>query len=169
MAPPSKPSRLLRLPRSLRVQVSLALLVAAAMCAYVAGYFSGQELASTYRANAEGVLGGAARSFKSHVKPADLDSPSEMRRRLGRIQKLDPNLSAVLVFGDRRPDAAVGSQRISRPDDPVTERVRETGSPALRERRNAGVHHLTRTERIGRGRKPAAALWLATTSAPRTR
>ena len=52
-----------RFVRTLRFQVSVALLVAAALCAFAAGRYSGSELAASYHEGADRLLASATKSF----------------------------------------------------------------------------------------------------------
>lgn len=151
--------------RSLRFQVSIALLVAAALCAFAAGRFSGQELADSYRDSADRVLVGASKSFASSFDPSDLGSQSRLRARLEDLRRLDPNLDGAIVLRARargpRAIARAGPQPPSPADVEAARRVLATGSPVRGEQRSDGSHLAVRTEALVQRGKPVAALWLA--------
>ena len=150
--------------RSLRFQVSIALLVAAALCAYAAGKFSGQELAGSYRDGADRVLVGASRSFAGGFNPSDLGSRSRLTTRLADLRRLDPNLDGAIVLraGARGPRAIAraGPQTPSPADLDAARRVLATGAPVRGEQRSDESHLALRTEALVQAGKPVAALWL---------
>ena len=63
MSESSKPTPRREALRKLRVQVSLALVVAAGLCAYVANKSSGDELAGAYKETGDAVLATVSQSF----------------------------------------------------------------------------------------------------------
>ena len=150
--------------RSLRFQVSIALLVGAALCAYAAGRFSGQELAGSYRDSADSLLAGASKSFASGFDPSDLGSRSQLTARLEDLRRLDPNLDGAIVLraGARGPRAVAraGPQPPSPIDVEAARRVLATGAPVRSEQRSDGTHLAVRTEALVQRGKPVAALWL---------
>lgn len=150
--------------RSLRFQVSIALLVAAALYAFAAGKFSGQELADSYRDSADRLLAGASKSFAGGFEPSELESRSRLTARLEDLRRLDPNLDGAIVFGagprGPQPVARVGPLPPSSNDVKAARRVLSNGAPTRGEQRSDGTHLAVRTEHLGKGGGPVAALWL---------
>ena len=136
------------------------LLLAAALCAYAAGYFSGQELSSAYRENAREVLAGAARTFEGST-PTELRSPANLQRSLAQVRRQNPDLSGAIVLtngaGAPRVIAKDGPTQPSRPGLRRARRATATGTPAVAEQKAGDSHLLVRTEPLG----PRAALWLS--------
>ncbi|MDQ4049459.1 MAG: diguanylate cyclase, partial [Actinomycetota bacterium] len=102
--------------RSLRVQVSLALLVAAALCAYVASKSSADELAGAYRETGHQVLAAASKSFSAGAGDGQLEQSPSLDRRARGLLRLHPELRWVGVFrsrADGRPElvASAGHAR----------------------------------------------------------
>jgi len=164
MAPAWKPPALPKVIRSLRFQVSIALLVAAALCAFAAGRFSGQELAGSYREGADRVLAGASKSFANEFDPSDLGSRPRLTAQLEELRRLDSNLDGAIVLqaGSRGPRAIAraGPEPPSPADVEAARRVLSTGTPARGEQRSEETHLAVRTESLVQGGKPVAALWL---------
>ncbi len=86
--------------RTLRVQVSLALLVGAAACAWVASDSSGEELAGAYREASAEVLLAVGRGFEQELRraPADADELEQMTEALDERQR---GLARASVVGSR--------------------------------------------------------------------
>ena len=113
MKPPPTPDRRRDVLRSLRVQVSLALLVAAALCAYVASKSSGDELAGAYRETGHQVLATVNQSFSTGGAQLDERSPA-LKRRVESLSRLHPELTWAGVFhaeGAGRPRLVASSGR----------------------------------------------------------
>ena len=86
--------------RTLRVQVSLALLVAAALCAYVASKTSGDELAGAHRETGHQVLEAVSHSFAAGMEGQRLLPSPTVDRRTRALLRLHPELRWVGVYGD---------------------------------------------------------------------
>ena len=84
--------------RKLRVQVSLALLVAAALCAYAASKSSGDELAGVYRETGYQVLATVSRSFSAGSADERLERSPSLERRVKALARLHPEVSWIGVF-----------------------------------------------------------------------
>jgi len=97
--------------RTLRVQVSVALVVAAAVCAVVANKSSGGELAGAYRDAGHGVLTTAGAQFSSSFNPEDLKRGRRLRRDVAALRELHPELvwAAVYAKGQGTPLARSGA------------------------------------------------------------
>jgi diguanylate cyclase (GGDEF)-like protein len=96
--------------RSLRVQVTIALAVAAALCAYLASKSSSDELHGAYRDSAQTLLEDSTNRFENGVSPADLRRPEAIQRDLERLSAVHPELASVAVYrpGSSTPVASVG-------------------------------------------------------------
>jgi diguanylate cyclase (GGDEF)-like protein len=96
--------------RSLRVQVTIALAVAAALCAYLASKSSSDELHGAYRDSAQTLLEDSTNKFENGVSPADLRRPEAIQRDLERLSAVHPELASVAVYrpGSSTPVASVG-------------------------------------------------------------
>ena len=92
---------------SLRVQISVAMLIVAVMCVYVASEKSGNELGGAYRDSAEEMLQAATTSFETRPREAG-STPSDALRELMRSH---PELHSAALYGAGRdsPVASVGS------------------------------------------------------------
>ena len=97
MKPPPEPQRRRDALRSLRVQVSVALLLAAALCAYVASKSSGDELAGAYRETGQQVLATVNQSFSSGEGQLD-ERSTALERRVESLSRLHPELTWAGVF-----------------------------------------------------------------------
>ena len=151
--------------RTLRFKVSVALLIAAALCAFAAGHFSGRELSGSYREGADRLLAAGAKSFASRFSAAELRSPSQLKVELASLRRQDPNLNGALVLR-RGPDGPVpvagsGPRPPSRADLVDARRVLTAGAPVVAERRAGDTHAATRTQALGGDARPTAALWLS--------
>ena len=152
--------------RKLRVQVSLALLVAAALCAYVASKSSGDELAAVYRETGDQVLVTASRSFSADVDGERLVPSPALERRIRALLRLHPELRWIGVFGagrDGRPQLLASS------GDPrgVASAANDAGA-AIRARKRVeseeegeGRHLVTHAAPLRPGTGEAGALALA--------
>jgi diguanylate cyclase (GGDEF)-like protein len=159
--------------RTLRFKVSVALLIAAALCAFAAGNFSGRELSASYRDGAERLLAAGAKSFASGFSPEELRSPSRLEAELAVLRRQDPNLNGAVVVrpGPDGPVAVArsGPRPPSRADLVDARRVLAAGAPVSAERETDSTHAATRTQALGRGSRPGAALWLSYDLAPSDR
>jgi diguanylate cyclase (GGDEF)-like protein len=98
--------------RSLRLQVSVALLVAAAAFAYAASKNTGDELEGAYRDSAEAMLQAATLSFERDLQPDDDAPPGEMHHSLQQLMKGHPELQSGAVY---RPDAVTPMAVVGEP------------------------------------------------------
>src|SRR5918998_3839388 len=89
--------------RSLRFQVSVAMLIVAVVCLYVASWKSGEEIHDAYRDAAQATLKAAAASFAT-------DSHAAPRAALRRLMRNYPELQSASLYrsGRERPVASVG-------------------------------------------------------------
>ncbi len=87
--------------RSLRVQVSIALLVGAALCAYVASKSSDNELAGVYREGGRELLVTAGESFRQDLRISPPVRRQALEAQAQRIRQLHPSIVAVTVWGPR--------------------------------------------------------------------
>ena len=96
--------------RSLRLQVTVALVVAAAACAYVASKSSSDELHGAYRDSARAMLQAAATSFESGSEPVAVEDRALLRGELRRLAVGHPQLQTARVYrpGRESPAASVG-------------------------------------------------------------
>ncbi len=90
--------------------MSIALLVAAAACAYVASKSSGEELDGAYRDSARTVLGGATSRFEGSLSPADLDEPSALADKVRELVMVHPEVTSAAIYapGEAAPVATFG-------------------------------------------------------------
>lgn len=83
---------------TLRVQVSLALLVAAALCAVAANKTSSDELAGAYRVTGDEVLATVTSSFAEGFDASLLQRPAMLQRRVEALSDLHPQLRWATVY-----------------------------------------------------------------------
>jgi len=97
--------------RSLRFQVSVALALAAAACAYVANRSSSEELSGAYRDSARTVLTAAANSFERGLDTDHLARPRDLRADLRDFLDTHTELSSAAIYvpGQAAPAASVGA------------------------------------------------------------
>ncbi len=160
-----------RFVRTLRFQVSVALLVAAALCAFAAGRYSGSELAASYHDGADRLLASATKSFASGFSPAQMRSPAQLTTRLEELRRQDPNLDGAIVVragpNGPVPVARAGHRPASKADLADARRVLATGTPVRGAQKSEGTHLASRTQALtGPGGRPVAALWLGYDLAP---
>lgn len=98
---PKRFARLAGAARSLRVQVSVALLVAAAICAYVAAHSSGRELAGAYRDGGRELLSTAGESFRHDLMEEPGTRPVSLEERARSVRRLHPAIVGGVVWGRR--------------------------------------------------------------------
>ena len=84
--------------RKLRLRVPVALMVAAAACAYVANKASGDELRGSYRETGQQVLATVSEEFQIHVRPGDLRNPQALESKIERLPRLHPELRWVGLY-----------------------------------------------------------------------
>jgi diguanylate cyclase (GGDEF)-like protein len=96
--------------RSLRVQVTIALAVAAAVCAYVASKSSSDELRGAYRDSAQTLLEDSTKSFQNRLSTKDLRRPQALQEKLESLKTVHPELASVAIYrpGSSKPVASVG-------------------------------------------------------------
>ena len=145
MTGPPNPTTRREALRTLRVRVSVALLVAAALCALVAGKSSGGGLADSYRETGDEVMRTVAAGFSKTFRPADLGSPSVLRRQVRTLAGLHDGLRWVGVYSRSSGGARLAAA--SRPDRPLSRRTPADrairGGRAVREEVETGGAHLT--------------------------
>ncbi len=136
--------------RSLRIQVSVALCVGAAVCAYVASHSSGSELAGAYREGGRELLATAGESFRQDLMVQQAGRPVNLRERTQRLRRLHPGIVGAVVWGRR--DARVAPLATSGP-------AALAGSRQVADRaRRAPVKRPTQTEVRADGRHVAVLL-----------
>jgi len=150
---------------TLRVQVSLALAVAASLCAYAANATSSNELAGSYRQTGHEVLATVSRSFSMDFDAALLDRPAAVERRLEELRGLHPQLRRLAVYrrGDdrKRPLAAVGQPSAGgRGALGLAQDAMRSGRPAEAELTTASEHRARRAVPLRAGGRNVAALEL---------
>ena len=101
--------------RSLRLQVCVALTVAAAACAYVASKSSSDELRGAYRDSARDILEVATTAFDRSREPGMLDSEEMLRSQIRALLVAHPELDSVAVYRAGSGDALVSAGQ--RPPD----------------------------------------------------
>jgi diguanylate cyclase (GGDEF)-like protein len=96
--------------RSLRVQVSIALVLAAAVCAAVAGRSSSDELEGAYRDSAAALLGAATATLEARMGPDTVYDPARLSAHLRELSRTHPRLAWIRVYraGELGPAASVG-------------------------------------------------------------
>jgi diguanylate cyclase (GGDEF)-like protein len=157
-------SRLPRFPfsrqslRSLRVQVTIALTVAAALCAFIASKNSSDELHGAYRDSAETLLEDATKRFEKGLS-GDLADPEGLQRDLERLSVAHPELSSVAIYrpGSSKPVAAVGESARGSTELGLVTTALSSGEQASAESRDGDRHdELLATPLGGDGRVEAA-------------
>ncbi len=98
------------------MQVSIALVLAAAACAYVANRSSSDELAGAYRDSAQTLLAAATASFERRLDDTDLERPASLSGDLRELVSLHPELSAAAIYvpGESEAAASAGAATGSR-------------------------------------------------------
>lgn len=125
--------------RSLGLQVSVALLVAAALCAYLAGKSSSDELHGAYRDSARKQLVAAGGSFAGSV--GDPGRSRGLLRDLRAFKRLHPEVASVALYapGESTPSASLGPAGGSG-ELRLVERSVRTGRRASAESLDEGRH-----------------------------
>ncbi len=132
--------------RKLRVQVSLALLVAAALCAFVASKSSGDELAGAYRETGDAVLTAVSKSFTDGLGPRGLDRPDAVRRRIRELSRMHPEIDRLAVYREERGRTRLVADSGEEASPNAAARagaVLRTGRPARAEVNTEGTHLAT--------------------------
>ncbi|MCP9488479.1 MAG: EAL domain-containing protein [Solirubrobacteraceae bacterium MAG38_C4-C5] len=151
-----------RAARSLRVQVSVAILVAAGGCAVVAAQLSGAELEGAYRDGGRQQLISTAQAATAGV--VDAREPNRVRRRLEALMAVDERLHGAAV---RDPRGSVLAFVGTAPGDPtLSRRVTVAGRPAHTASRDGGVDITRVAVPLGDGADGAGTLELSADFAP---
>lgn len=128
---------LARAARSLRVQVSVAILVAAGACAVAAAQLSGAELEGAYRDGGRQQLTSTAHAAAAGVTDAELRDPDRLQRRLSALVDLGGRLHGAAV---RDPSGSViASVGTVSGDRELSRRAVVTGRPEHAADRAGGV------------------------------
>jgi len=140
--------------------VSIALLVAAAACAYVASKSSGDELDGAYRDSARSALGGAASRFEGTLRPADLDEPSALRGRVRELVMTHPEVTSAAIYapGAAAPVATFGAGTGSRAEARLAVDAMSTGEQGAGELREGDRRFELLATPIAVNGRPRAAL-----------
>jgi diguanylate cyclase (GGDEF)-like protein len=126
-----------RAARSLRVQVSVAILVAAGACAVAAAQLSGAELEGAYRDGGRQQLTSTARVAAAGVTDAALRNPDRLQRRLAALVDLGGRLHGAAI---RDPSGSVIASVGAAPGDrELSRRAVVTGRPEHAADRAGGV------------------------------
>jgi diguanylate cyclase (GGDEF)-like protein len=128
--------------RSLRVQVTIALAVAAAVCAYVASKSSSDELHGAYRDSAQTLLVDSTKRFEQGVSTGDLGRPEALQRELERMKAFHPELASVAVYrpGSSTPVASVGESARGSTELGLVTTALSSGEQASAESRDGDRH-----------------------------
>jgi len=150
---------------TLRAQVSLALAVAAALCAFAANATSSKELAGSYRETGDEVLATVSRSFSTDFDASLLDRPAAVERRLAQLRWLHPQLRWLAVYrrGERsgRPLAALGEAAVrGRGSLELARATMRSGQPGAAELTSGSEHSARRAVALRTGGRTVAALEL---------
>jgi HAMP domain-containing protein len=150
--------------RSLRVQVTVALLLAATACAYLASKASSDELTGAYRDAGQEVLSLTGGGFKTDFKPRQLGDVELLRRRAAALEELHPDIGSAAVSWPKRGDLAHLTGTGGPPRDPrLATFVRSAvarNEPARRSVQTGDGHFAERAIPLDGRTKPAAALVL---------
>jgi diguanylate cyclase (GGDEF)-like protein len=128
--------------RSLRLQVTVAVVVAAAACAYVASKNSNDELHGAYRDSARHVLQGVTASFERHYEYGAGEPPGVLQAELRRLLADHTELQSASLYRAGRPTPAAsqgGPHDVRTELRLATEAIR-SGEQASAEAREEGVH-----------------------------
>jgi diguanylate cyclase (GGDEF)-like protein len=122
--------------------VSIALLVAAAACAYVASKSSSDELQGAYRDSAGTLLAAATASFEKGLGPGDLDRPAALRPALRRLLEIHPELGSLTIYarGRSTPVAYAGAGAGDPTQLELAARSIDSGEQESAESRDDGGH-----------------------------
>ncbi len=141
--------------RTLRVQVSIALLVAAAACAYVAAKSSADELAAAYRESGRALLATVERSYADDFDARQLARPEALEHDLRELMRLHPQVVAATVYrGAAGGPSAVAARgpRMLTGDATLAVRAIERRGAVGGETRRGGHHAELRAGALARGR-----------------
>jgi diguanylate cyclase (GGDEF)-like protein len=128
--------------RSLRLQVTLALVVAAAACAYVASKHSNDELQGAYRDSAREMLQGATSSFERGYDWQAPVRPRDLRNGLQALMADHPQLQSASLHrpGRESPAAATGDPVVARTEQELASEAMSSGEQASAESNQDGKH-----------------------------
>ena len=157
-------SRLRVAARSLRWQVSVALLVAAAVCALLAGRLSSEELSGSYRDGADRLLAAAGRHFEGDPRATGLRDRAGLEQRLRSLLEIYPNLRWAGIHraedGRVRSIAAAADRGSRFTSDPRASRAALSGNVLRYDHQVAGRHTAVYVRPIRAGGGEALALEL---------
>jgi diguanylate cyclase (GGDEF)-like protein len=133
VAAPPRPALWKQSLRSLRLQVTVALVVAAAACAYVANRSSSDELHGAYRDSAGTMLQAATTSFERAHEPAT--RPALLLEELRDLMAAHPELQSASVYrpGRAGPVASVGDPAAVRTELRMAVKAMSSGEQASTE------------------------------------
>ena len=122
--------------------MTIALAVAAALCAYVASKSSSDELHGAYRDSAQTLLEDSTKRFESGVSTADLERPETLQRELDRLWVAHPELASAAIYrpGSSTPVASVGQSARGSTELGLVTTALSTGEQASGESRDGGRH-----------------------------
>jgi diguanylate cyclase (GGDEF)-like protein len=128
--------------RSLRLQVTVAVVVAAAACAYVASKNSNDELHGAYRDSARQVLQGVTASFERDYEYDPGRSAAELQAELKRLVADNPEVQSATLYrpGRETPVAQQGGPYDVGAEIPLATEAISSGEQASAETRTGGVH-----------------------------
>jgi diguanylate cyclase (GGDEF)-like protein len=128
--------------RSLRFQVSVALTLAAAACAFIASKSSSDELHGAYRDSAQTLLKVSATSFQKRVTLEDLENPGVLEDELQHVMNVHQELASLGVYraGDSEPIASVGEPAGGPTEFGLVTEALASGETASAESRDDGRH-----------------------------
>jgi diguanylate cyclase (GGDEF)-like protein len=148
--------------RSLRVQVTVVLALAAAACAYIASTSSSDELRGAYRDSAQTLLKASSTTFKRNVSAESLERPAALQSELERLSRAHPELASVAVYraGASKPVASVGDSVGGSTELGLVTQALSSGEQAFAETRDQGRHDELLVTPLG-GNAGADAAWVA--------
>jgi diguanylate cyclase (GGDEF)-like protein len=145
--------------RSLRVQVTVALALGAAACAYIASKSSSDELRGAYRDSAQTLLQASTTTFERNLSADDIRRPEALQSELERMKRAHPELTSVAVYhpGASKPVASVGDSARGSTELRLVTQALSSGEQAGAEAREQGRHdELLATPLGGNGEAAAA-------------
>ncbi len=146
--------------RSLRFQVSVALTLAAAACAFVASKSSSDELHEAYRDSARELLNVSATSFQRGITSEDFANQGRVQDELQRVINVHSELASIGVYraGDSAPRAAVGEPMGGPTELGLVTESLASGEQAWAESRDDGRHDEVLVTPLGEDGRVNAAL-----------
>jgi diguanylate cyclase (GGDEF)-like protein len=128
--------------RSLRLKVTLALVLAAAACAYVTSQNSNDELHGAYRDSAREVLQGATASFERGYEWDTGEGPRVLRDELRKLATDHSELETATLYrpGRGSPAATVGGPAGTRTELRLASEAMSSGEQIGTESREGGIH-----------------------------